>query len=390
MCSLSSSHNKPELTSLVHLLTARIVAMTKQSLRQLPSRAPSLVMSQDNLATPDAIAPGQGSNQRPLAALCGDDSIDIIILSFVHLFPAQANGYPGLNFGNQCSGEKYRGPGYNGINDPSKDALLKCPSIQRDLNFCRYATPQKKILLSLGGGTDAYQLTGASDGVNLATQLWYMFGPRNQTMVDAGIPRPFDYRGGGFIVDGFDLDIEHPPVDGGAGYIALSKTLQSFFKQALPVKYYLTASPQCVIPDANMKDIIAAIPFDLLFIQFYNTYTCSAKRWARLNPSYTSGGSFANAGFTIFQWTSYLAATTSKDAKIFLGLTTVGTTPDYTLTIQETANIANAYSCNSSFAGVSIWEAESAFNRTSGFRNYFQNLKPALIQAVLGAKECVG
>jgi chitinase len=131
----------------------------------------------------------------------------VIVLSFVHLFPAQANGYPGTNFGNRCGGQVYPGPGYNGVKDPTKDNLLSnCPTLNAQIPVCQQ-TYGKKIILSLGGGTDAYQLTGATDGTALANMLWAMFGPKDPSST---LPRPFDNNGQAVEVDGFDMDIEHP------------------------------------------------------------------------------------------------------------------------------------------------------------------------------------
>ncbi|KAK7967339.1 carbohydrate-binding module family 18 protein [Apiospora aurea] len=211
---------------------------------------------------------GQGPNRKPLSVYCADDSIDIIILSFVHLFPRQANGYPGIDFGNQCYAERLPGPGYQGKATPSNNRLLKCPNLQRDLYTCRQ-TSTKKILLSLGGRTGSYQLTGASDGSSFATQLWCMFGPRQNAWVQRSFPRPFDYNDIGFSVDGFDLDVEHPSTDASAGYKALVTKLRSLYA-TVPGTFYLTASPQCIVPDANMKDMLTATTFDMIFIQFYN------------------------------------------------------------------------------------------------------------------------
>lgn len=69
----------------------------------------------------------------------------------------------------------------------------------------------KKIVLSLGGGTNDYQLTGIADGVAFADFLWGAFGPRTAVWVNAGKPRPFDGPNGEEVqVDGFDMDIEYP------------------------------------------------------------------------------------------------------------------------------------------------------------------------------------
>ncbi|RYO95172.1 hypothetical protein DL766_004199 [Monosporascus sp. MC13-8B] len=305
---------------------------------------------------------GQGPNQKRLSQYCADPSIDVIILSFVHLFPQQASGYPGIDFGNQCWAETYAGPGYGGQNKPANNRLLKCPNLQRDLYTC-WQTSTKKILLSLGDGTTAYQLTGAVDGENLAKQLWYMFGPRSA----------------GFSVDGFDLNIEHPPTDGSAGYRALATKLRSLYATA-PGTFYLTASPRCVVSDASMADALRATTFDMVFVQFYNTAQCSARRWADANRNYAPGGAFSAAGFTYDAWTSLLAGTYSRNARVYLGLpgSARAASPWFELTVRQAANLANAYYRRSNFGGVAIWEATYASENVASGKNFYQNLKAAL------------
>ena len=75
----------------------------------------------------------------------------MIPLAFVDIFPAQENGYPGTNFGNQCWGGSYayKGPG----NDLALNQLQsECPQPVADIPVCQTGYG-KKILLSLGGGT---------------------------------------------------------------------------------------------------------------------------------------------------------------------------------------------------------------------------------------------
>ncbi|KAI3318542.1 carbohydrate-binding module family 18 protein [Xylariaceae sp. AK1471] len=339
------------------------------------------VASKNNVA----VYYGQGPNQKPLSTYCADASIDIIILSFVHLFPQQANGYPGINFGNQCSGEKYPGPGYGGKKDTSKDMLLKCPSLQKDLYTCRQ-TSTKKILLSLGGGTSGYQLNGTTDGTSFATQLWGMFGPRQSTWISQGLPRPFDYNNTasktvvGFAVDGFDLDIEHPSLDKSAGYKALVTKLRSLYA-SVSGTYYLTASPQCVVPDANIGDTLKATAFDMIFVQLYNTQQCSARRWADANPKYVPGGSFDAAGFTFDAWVSSLATTQySKSARVYLGLpgSAAAANKGFDVSSAQARNLADAYYCKANFGGIAIWDVTYAAGNVEGGKNFFQNAKASL------------
>jgi chitinase len=79
-----------------------------------------------------------------------------------------------------------------------------------DIPVCQ-STYKKKILLSLGGGTNTYQLTGAENGVAFANFLWGAFGPQTASWLNAGKPRPFDGPSKQAVeVDGFDFDIEFP------------------------------------------------------------------------------------------------------------------------------------------------------------------------------------
>ncbi|OTA94089.1 glycoside hydrolase family 18 protein [Hypoxylon sp. CO27-5] len=322
---------------------------------------------------------GQGPNQSSLSTYCADPDIDVIILSFVNLFPAQANGFPGVNFGNQCGGNTYAGPGYNNINDASNNHLIQCPNLQRDLSTCRQ-TNDKKILLSLGGTTAEYQLTGATDGTDFANLLWGLFGPRTTAWVNAGNPRPFDYNNVGFSVDGFDLDIEHKPTDNWDGYIALATQLRANYGTVPGQTFYLTASPQCVVPDANLQGVLQHGVFDMLFIQYYNTPQCSAATWAAGNAGYKSGGSFDAAGFTFDAWTTWLAGTPSKDARLFIGLpgSVAAANPSSMITAAQAADLLDAYYCRDVFGGVAIWEATYAAGNVVDGVNFYQSMKRAL------------
>ncbi|KAI0839231.1 carbohydrate-binding module family 18 protein [Hypoxylon sp. FL0890] len=326
-----------------------------------------------------AVYYGQGSNQAPLSTYCADPNIDIIILSFVHLFPAQGNGFPGINFGNQCGGAVYPGPGYNGVNDASNNHLYQCPNLQRDLYTCRQ-TSNKKILLSLGGSTNEYQLTGATDGTNFANMLWGLFGPRTTPWVNAGNPRPFDYNGQGFSIDGFDLDIELPPTDNWAGYTALATQLRANFGTAPEQTFYLTASPQCVVPDANMQGVLQQVVFDMLFIQYYNTPQCSAATWAAGNTDYEPGAAFNIADFTFDDWTTWLASTPSRDARVFIGLpgSSGAANAASAVTAAQARDLIDAYYCRGSFGGVSVWEATFAEANVVDGLNFYQDMKRAL------------
>ncbi|KAI1176859.1 glycoside hydrolase superfamily [Nemania sp. FL0916] len=343
-----------------------------------------------------AVYYGQGPNQKRVTTYCQDPTIDIIILSFVNLFPEQANGNPGINFGNQCSGESYHGPGFEGVKDPSKDSLWKCPQLQEDLYTCRQ-TSNVKFLLSLGGAVGDYNVNGATNGTSFANQLWGMFGPAQEAWTSLGKPRPFDYTNttsgnttiNEFRIDGFDLDIEHPSEDSDAGYKALVTRLRSLYTTFTDKPYYLTASPQCIVPDANLATILQTTKFDMLFVQFYNTPACSARGWISGNPNYVIGGAFNKAGFTFDDWVTWLSTTKySQGAPIFItlpGANPAANTGAY-ITVAQTQLIASAYYCRASFAGIGVWDATYSEQSIANGRFFFQNAKVTLDAAAVDTR----
>ncbi|KAK2010409.1 chitin recognition protein [Colletotrichum eremochloae] len=323
---------------------------------------------------------GQGPNQAELIEHCKQPEIDVIILSFVHLFPAQANGYPGTNFGNRCGDQVYPGPG----NDPSKNQLKSyCPTLNTQIPQCQQQYG-KKILLSLGGGVTAYQLTGQAEGETLATYLWMMFGPKDPKWTG---PRPFDNNGQTVEVDGFDMDIEHASTDNSAGYIALVTALRKFYSSAAK-RYYLTGAPQCIVPDANMAAMISSVKFDMIFVQFYNTPICSAATWVSRNPSYVPGQSFQGAGFTFDSWVQWLSNTPSRDAKVFI---TLPGSPDAAnqgnyINHVQAKNLISAYYCRPSFGGVAVWEATRGANNPYNGKSFQATMKLWLQEAAADAR----
>lgn len=137
-----------------------------------------------------------------------------------------------------------------------------------------------KILLSLGGGTNRYQL---SKGARVfALQLWGMFGPKQEGLGD-DYPRPFDplswQNVDGLmpptVVDGFDLDIEHASDDKDVAYIQFINTLRQLMNTDSTRDYIISAAPQCTVQGDAMQNMINKAQFDLINVQFYNTPQCT-------------------------------------------------------------------------------------------------------------------
>lgn len=139
--------------------------------------------------------------------------------------------------------------------------LLSCPELEADIKTCQ-STYGKTILLSIGGAT--YTEGGfASSSVaqTWADNIWAMFGP-----VQSGktVNRPF----GSAVVDGFDFDFENSSQN----MVPFAQRLRSNMDAATSKKFYLSAAPQCVFPDAAMNDMLnGQVSFDFIMIQFYNS-----------------------------------------------------------------------------------------------------------------------
>ena len=135
--------------------------------------------------------------------------------------------------------------------------------------------------MSIGGGlpTD-YYLQTKDIAEYLAEFLWGAFGPVTSKWTSQGKPRPF----GDAYVDGFDLDLEAfmkpAPFDDYlfANYRYFVDKLKNDLYPTQPGKFYISAAPQCVVPDVRLSDALSHSWFDFVFTQFYNTDLCNSRR----------------------------------------------------------------------------------------------------------------
>lgn len=261
-----------------------------------------------------------GLNQERLSTYCASDSVDIVLLSFLSGFPDTT-----INFSNQCW-----------TND--------CPQIAEDIKTCQQNG--KIVLLSLGGAAGSYGFSSEQEGADYATTLWNTFGP------GSAAERPF----GDAVVDGFDLDIENKNQ---VGYVALANGLKSLYSADSSKSYYLSASPQCPYPDQSVGDVLAQVPVDFAFIQFYNNY-------CNLNGN----------EFNYDTWNTFAESAPNSNIKLFVGLPgseSSGTGfADSALVKSQLSDIQ----CTANFGGVSLWDASSAF----GNDNYQDEIKQVLTE----------
>ncbi|KAL7952283.1 carbohydrate-binding module family 1 protein [Trichoderma compactum] len=115
---------------------------------------------------------------------------------------------------------------------------------------------------------------------------------------------------GNVFVNGFNFDLE---LNAGSQYYQyLISTLRSNFLGNSTNTYYITGAPQCPIPLRNPIWEFSTPVFDYLWIQFNsnNGYV----------PDPCSLGLPGDAPFSFNNWTSFIATTPSKNAKLFIGV----------------------------------------------------------------------
>ncbi|KAI5957841.1 CHT3 [Candida theae] len=274
-----------------------------------------------------------GGGQQRLSYYCDSDAVDIVILSFMHVFPNPVQ----LNFANACEGTF------------TPDGILKCDTIAADIQSCQ--AKGKIILLSLGGASGAYGFSSDDQAREFAHTVWDLFG--NSDALSAA-ERPF----GGAILDGFDFDIENHI---STGYAAMADELRTIFATDSSKRYYLGAAPQCPYPDASVGNLLQESFIDFVFIQFYNNY--------------------CNLGTSWFNWDTWLdyAENTSPNTnvKLFVGVpgsiraAGSGYNPPELIEDYLTSDIKSS----EHFGGISMWDVSAAWDNTDTNGNFVENMK---------------
>ncbi|KAH8702156.1 putative class III chitinase [Talaromyces proteolyticus] len=269
--------------------------------------------------------------QQDLAHYCDDDNIDVLIMSFVTNINGQG-GAPEINFantGNACST-------FSGTN------LLNCPQVGKDIKTCQ--SKGKTILLSIGGATyseGGFQTQDAA--VAGAKLIWETFGSSTNGTAN----RPF----GDAVVDGFDFDFESTV----SNMQYFGNELRSLMDADTSKKYFLTAAPQCVYPDAADNAMLdGAVSFDAILVQFYNNF-CGVQ-------NYHSGSSTQTA-FNFDQWDTWAKNTSkNKDVKVLLGVpANTGAAGSGYLSASDLKPVIDYSATFSSFGGVMTWDASQAY-----------------------------
>lgn len=246
---------------------------------------------------------GQNGGEGTLTATCATRLYQYVNIGFLTTF---GNGQtPVLNLAGHC--------------DPPSGT---CTSLSNDIRACQ--GQGIKVLLSLGGATGSYSLSSAADAQQVADYLW------NNYLGGQSSSRPL----GDAVLDGIDFDIESGT---GQFWDDLARALSG--RSSSQRKVYLSAAPQCPIPDAHLDTAIQTGLFDYVWIQFYNNEQCDYR------------GSVDNV---LARWNQWTAVPSNQ---IFMGLPAAtaaaggGYMPPDVLINQVLPTIKNS----PKYGGIMIW-----------------------------------
>ncbi|TFK20140.1 glycoside hydrolase family 18 protein [Coprinopsis marcescibilis] len=286
--------------------------------------------------------------QKRLSFYCNDNAIDVFPVAFLHVFFG-TGGLPSVNLANTCNPtDNATFPG---------TTLPNCASLASDITTCQ--SKGKIVTLSLGGATGAVGFQSASQATTFAQTVWDLFlGGRSST-------RPF----GSAILDGVDLDIE-----GGtsAHYGTFINRIRSLAGNS-GKKYYFTAAPQCVYPDAALGGVLNEVAFDAVYDRFYNNY-CGLQNFNQAS----------NWNFGMWDhWARFVSV--SRNTKVYIGSpASVSAAGSGHVDINTLSRIATQMRRSfPSFGGVMLWDASQAYGKSR--RCYANNRYDRAIKNALAA-----
>ncbi|KAF2703686.1 glycoside hydrolase family 18 protein [Pleomassaria siparia CBS 279.74] len=289
---------------------------------------------------------GQADSQDRLSHYCDTVDVDVILLAFL-LQINGPGGQPVLNFAGQGDDKKCtRFPGTD---------LAQCPEIEADIQDCQNKHG-KTILLSIGGAT--YTEGGfptPANAISAAGKIWSMFGPSDPH--DSSTLRPFGHAS----FDGFDFDFEGHAQNMAVFAHELRRLMDEYTSNSASHRgrrFYLAAAPQCVFPDAYVKEILDSVLLDMVLVQFYNNY-CGVQGFLP--------GSGTQTNYNFATWDSWARETApNKNVKVFMGVpggATAGAGYSPPDVLEPVIHFSNKFA---SFGGAMVWDASQAW-RNSGF-----------------------
>ncbi|KAJ3027350.1 UNVERIFIED_CONTAM: Chitinase 1 [Siphonaria sp. JEL0065] len=163
-----------------------------------------------------------------------------------------------------------------------------------------------RIGASVGGYVGSVGL-GVGKGKTVATDLWNSYLGGSKPLASRALP--------GVVLDGIDLDIESSDGSTNAGYAELADELRSLIVTS-GKNYYISAAPQCPIPDASMDYTLKNGWFDFVSVQF--CALCGlAFNGPQQGPNYADNSSVWNHGQG--SWMAQAALWPNKNVKLVVG-----------------------------------------------------------------------
>lgn len=182
-----------------------------------------------------AIYWGQNNGDQSLTSTCDTGNYKIVLIAFLNQFGCGKT--PSLNLAGHCGD------------------WSPCTKLQPEIQHCQQNGI--KVFLSLGGGVGDYSLCSPQDAKDVANYLYNNFL--------TGQSGPF----GSVTLDGIDFDIESNTFNYWDNLARELDTLRQKNKY-----FYLSAAPQCVMPDRHLDTAIKTGVFNYLLVQFYNNPPC--------------------------------------------------------------------------------------------------------------------
>ncbi|EMC99170.1 glycoside hydrolase family 18 protein [Baudoinia panamericana UAMH 10762] len=283
-----------------------------------------------------------------LTKLCGSQNVDIVILAFVNNFSA-GGVYPSAWFG-----------------PAGTPANAKLASLVPNLPDCTALAPAirrcqangKVVLVSLGGYGAVSTFTSNAQASNFASVIRNLFGGGQDYLHI----RPF---GPNIILDGFDIDNESKDP---TSHITFTTRLRQLMTADSRKRYYLSAAPQCPIPDASIP-LGLMRQADFVWVQFYNNPPCNLNSTGFL-PAYKA-------------WSGALSSnnTASATPRLYIGVLAfhgggigyvAGSELHSSIEVARQLKLDNA-------GGLMLWDGSEALpNVDRNGRNYLQYAKAAI------------
>ncbi|KAI9098408.1 hypothetical protein K1719_025033 [Acacia pycnantha] len=276
---------------------------------------------------------GQNGNEGELQAACDTGKYEIINIAFLNTF---GNGQtPAINLAGHCDWS-------TGVPD--------CTGYDSQIAHCQSLTV--KIFLSLGGASGSYTLSSAQDAKDVADYLWTYY-------LSGQSPGPL----GLVKLDGIDFDIE------GGTNLYWDVLLEDLYSYKQQNNFYLSAAPQCPIPDYYLNTAITTGLFDYIWVQFYNNPPCE----------YTDDGDIQKLISSWNQWTTTFTAT-----KFYVGLPASpaanGSAGGYVPIDVLNSEILPQVETSSKFGGLMLWSYY--YDKISGYSDNIVCTTPAAFNVV--------